>query len=148
RYSGQDDVLVDSPIAGRTRLELEGLIGFFVNSLALRTNLSGNPSFREALGRVRQVGLGSYAHQELPFDKVVAELQPDQYRRGRYLTPVSFMLHKTTLNERQKIGSLSLEWEQADPNDEFMFSLTMWQGEELTGTLQYDAALFETDTID
>src|SRR3972149_8108074 len=76
RYTGQEDIIVGSLIANRNRAEFEGLIRFFGNALVLRTDLSGNPTFRELLSRVREVALGAYAHQNLPFEKLVEELRP------------------------------------------------------------------------
>ena len=74
RYTGQEDISVGTPIANRTRAEIEGLIGFFVNSLVLRTNFKGNPSYSELIRRVQEVALGAYAHQDFPFEKLVVEL--------------------------------------------------------------------------
>src|SRR5262249_25162476 len=76
RYGGEEDVAVGTVIANRTRREVEGLIGFFVNTLVMRTDLGGNPSFRELIRREREVALGAYGHQEVPFEKLVEEINP------------------------------------------------------------------------
>ena len=78
RYTGEEDIVVGSPIAGRCMAETEPLIGLFINVLALRDDLSGDPTFRELLTRVKETALGAYAHQDLPFETLVRELQPDR----------------------------------------------------------------------
>jgi hypothetical protein len=91
RYTGQDDLLVGTPIANRTQVETEGLIGFFANTLVMRANLSGNPTFCEALGRVRVTAMNAYAHQDLPFERLIDELQLERDHRHNPLFQVMFV---------------------------------------------------------
>src|SRR5829696_8124404 len=149
RYTGQEDIVVGSPIAGRTRAEVENLIGFFVNTLVLRTDLSGGPSFRELLGRVRETALGAYAHQDVPFEKLVEELQPERDLSHTPLFQVLFVLQNASLDQLHLEG---LELHPLEVNSEkAKFDLTFTVVEESDGLraiLRYNTDLFEAATIE
>jgi non-ribosomal peptide synthetase component F len=108
RYTGRDDITVGTDIANRNRSETENLIGFFVNQLALRTNLNGNPTFRELLGRVRGVTLAAYAHQDLPFEKIVEVLRPDRSLNQAPLFQVKVVMDNTPM-ERLNLPKMKFE---------------------------------------
>ena len=150
RYSGQEDIAVGLPIAGRQHAELEPLIGFFVNTLVLRTDLSGQPTFRELLGRVRRVSLEAYDHQDLPFEKLVEELNPERHLGRNPLFQVMFQLLESAGDE------LALKDLEVSPlasvSDRVRFDLEMHlrtQSEgNLRGTVVYSTDLFDAATID
>jgi amino acid adenylation domain-containing protein len=148
KYAGSEDVVVGSPIAGRTRGEVEELIGFFVNTLVLRTDLSGNPSFRETLRRVREATLGAYAHQEVPFEKLVAELQPERSLSHSPLFQVMFTLQNAG-GGGIALPGLRVNGVGAErANAQFDLSLTLTptpQG--LRGALNYSTDLFDRSTV-
>ncbi|HEU0052714.1 MAG TPA: AMP-binding protein, partial [Longimicrobium sp.] len=149
RYGGGEDIVVGSPIAGRTRGEVEELIGFFVNSLVLRADLSGDPSFREVLGRVREATLGAYAHQELPFEKLVAELQPERSLSHSPLFQVLFSLQNAG-GGAGALPGLEVSGVGADMGiAQFDLSLTLWTtAHGLRGALNYSTDLFERGTAE
>ncbi|MCP6760177.1 MAG: amino acid adenylation domain-containing protein [Fischerella sp. CENA71] len=148
RYSGQEDIVVGSAIANRNRREIEPLIGFFVNSLALRTNLQGNPTFLELVQRVKQVNLDAYDRQDLPFEKLVDELGLERSLSHHPLFQVAFGLQSGT-PEKLEIPGLTLsrfEWE----NTTTLFDLSLIFRETpqgLTGEWEYATDLFEAETI-
>ncbi|MEH2438424.1 MAG: amino acid adenylation domain-containing protein [Nostoc sp.] len=147
-YTNQKDILVGSPIANRNRTELEGMLGLFVNTLVLRNNLSGNPSFREFLHRVREVTLNAYAHQDLPFEKLVEELQPERDLSRNPLYEVMFVLQNTPMSV-QEVSGLTLRTLQFDSGtaqlDIFVSMSESQQG--LTGFLEYNTDIFDSVTI-
>ncbi|HYH82012.1 MAG TPA: condensation domain-containing protein, partial [Longimicrobium sp.] len=147
RYAGSDDVVVGSPVAGRTRGDVEALIGFFANTLVLRTDLSGDPAFREVVRRVREVTLGALEHQEAPFEKIVAEVRPERSLSHSPLFQVVF-----SLESADRGGGLpGVRVERVDP--EFgttKFDLSLFlapEGGGVRGTLEYDADLFDPGTV-
>ena len=148
RYSGQEDLVVGSPIAGRNRAETEHLIGFFVNSLPLRTKLSGNPTFRELLKRVKETALGAYAHQDLPFEKIVDWAQPQRSLSFAPIFQVMFAL------QNQPRATFTLPGLDVTPlkreTDTAKFDLTLFVTEVDEGLacwLEYNTDLFAEDMV-
>jgi amino acid adenylation domain-containing protein len=148
RYSGERDLCVGTTTAGRGRVELERLIGFFVNTLTLRTGLTGAPGFAELVGRVRTAALGAFAHQDLPFEKLVEELRPQRDLDHTPLFQVLFELHsapRPVLADRSpRISALAVEAETVK------FDLAVAASEESGGlriVLQYSRDLFDAVTI-
>ncbi|HEX5707564.1 MAG TPA: condensation domain-containing protein, partial [Pyrinomonadaceae bacterium] len=148
RYSGQEDVVVGSPIANRNRAETESLIGFFVNALAMRTDLSGDPTFVELLGRVRETSLGAYAHQDLPFEKLIEELQPERNLSHTPLFQVTFALHNAPAGALKLRGLELRPVEFAVEAAKFDLSLLMGEsGRGIAGLFEYRSDLFNEETV-
>jgi amino acid adenylation domain-containing protein/thioester reductase-like protein len=149
RYAGQDDILLGSPIANRNRLETEGLIGCFINTLVLRTRLAGNPTFRELLAQVRKTTLDAYQHQDLPFDVLVETLHPERTTSHSPLFQVMLVLQNTRAETLQLPGlTASL---LSAPSDVSAFDLTLSLQETpdgLVGLWEYATALFDASTIE
>jgi hypothetical protein len=147
-HTGQDDVVVGTGIANRSRRELEGLFGFFVNSLVLRTALGGDPTIRELLARVRETTLGAYAHQDLPFSMLVEELRPERDRSRNPLFQVTLSLHNFPLQSEASAGLTMNPLPIHGGSAKFDLSLYMTEtGDELEGLLEYNAGLFVQATM-
>ncbi|HEX6291079.1 MAG TPA: amino acid adenylation domain-containing protein [Herpetosiphonaceae bacterium] len=148
RYAGQDDVLIGSPIAGRTRAELEGLIGLFVNTLVFRARLSSAHSFRALLRQVRETALSAYAHQNVPFEQLITMLQPIRDPARTPLVQVMFVLH-TTPPPQIDVAGLSLQTLPIERRAaKFDLSLEMIETPHgLSSALEYNSDLFDADTI-
>ncbi|MCH8623098.1 amino acid adenylation domain-containing protein, partial [Undibacterium sp. TS12] len=149
RWSGQTDVVVGTPIAGRRQRQLEGLIGFFVNTLVIRSDLSGNQTFLDLLANVRETALGAYAHQDLPFEKLVETLQPQRDLSRQPIAPVQFVLANTaelTLD----LPDLTLSLSEAEKTTSaFDLNLSIKETTDgLIGVFEYATDLFDNSTIE
>ncbi|MDZ8136607.1 MAG: amino acid adenylation domain-containing protein [Nostoc sp. DedQUE04] len=149
RYTNQDDIVVGTDVANRNQPETESLIGFFVNLLVLRTDLAGNPSFRELLKRVRQVALGAYTHQDLPFDQLVKALQPERNLSNTpSLFQVLFVLQNAPMPPLELPGLTLSLLEVKNEIAKFDLALFLTETDQgIVGNWQYNADLFETSII-
>jgi amino acid adenylation domain-containing protein len=149
RYTGQDDIVIGTPIAGRNRSEIEPLIGFFVNSLVLRTDLSGAPSFRELVARVKEVTLHAYAHQDLPFEKLVEELQPERTLSHHPLFQVVFTMQNVPFDvvELPHLTLTALDTEHMPQKFDLNVHMTEFEQGIVCRTF-YNSDLFKTERIE
>ncbi len=154
-YSGAQDLAVGTPIAGRNRAELEGLIGFFVNSLVLRADLSGDPSFVDLLGRVREDTLSAYTHQDLPFEKLVEEIKPERSRAHSPIFQVMFALQNAPMGGGSELPGLTMR-PLAGSETAAKYDLALALTEEsvgsggrggIGGSLEYNVDLFDAPTM-
>jgi amino acid adenylation domain-containing protein len=150
RYSGESDLVVGTPIANRNRLEVEGLIGFFVNTLAMRTQVGGDPTFRELLGRVREVVLGAYGHQDVPFERVVEEINPERNLSRSPVFQVMFTWQSAPAEELEMEGvRISYEAAAAD-TVKYDLGVTLWEsahGGRIEGVFEYGTDMYDEKRI-
>ncbi|MFR9755899.1 amino acid adenylation domain-containing protein [Streptomyces sp. TR06-5] len=146
-WTGQDDIAVGTPVAGRDRAEVQNLIGFFVNNLVLRTDLSGDPSFTRLLERVRGTCLEAYRHAEVPFERIVERLAPERDLSRSPLFQIMFVFGNVPMPTTE-IGDLRMEMLRTDPGTakfDLFFALVPY-GDGMRAVLEYDTALFEPST--
>ncbi|MBV9927464.1 MAG: amino acid adenylation domain-containing protein [Acidobacteria bacterium] len=148
RYTGQDDITVGSPIANRRRPEIEPLIGCFINTLVMRTDLSGDPTFRELLGRVRETSLAAYAHQDVPLELLAETLRPEREANYAPFFRVVFALQNAPLRALELPGLTLSALELDGGSTQFDLILSLVEsGGQLKGTLTYSTDLFDADTV-
>jgi len=146
RYSGQQDLVVGTPIAGRNRSELEGIIGLFANTLPLRVDLSGNPSFRELLARVRETALDADAHQDMPFDKLVEELHPQRTLSHTPIFQVIFAFENASM-PKGGLNTTGLEVDRGITHADLSLFITE-KADSLSCMWEYSTDLFDKETIE
>ncbi|PYQ67824.1 MAG: hypothetical protein DMF53_01055, partial [Acidobacteria bacterium] len=151
-YSGAEDLAVGTPIAGRNRAELEGLIGFFVNSLVLRGDLSGDPPFVDLLGRVREDTLSAYTHQDLPFEKLVEEIKPERSQAHSPIFQVMFALQNVPMGGGSELPGLTMRpLAGSETAAKYDLTLVLTEGGEggsgIGGSLEYNVDLFDAPTM-
>lgn len=153
RYTRQDKIVIGTPISGRQRAEVEGLVGCFLNMLPLRTDVSGNPTFRELLRRVQEVALGAYAHQDLPFEKLVDALQPERTLSRAPICQVAFSYEDdptqavTIQNLRMQFAEVHTGATQMDLALELTETKDAGGAPEIAGWLEYNTDVFDASTI-
>jgi len=146
-FTEQPDIVVGTDAANRTNVQTEALIGFFVNLLILRTDLSGDPGFRELLRRVREVTLGAYAHQDVPFEKLVEELRPERSLSHNPLVQVLFV-QQNTARRICDLPGVKLSAFKVDVPSKFDLAVFVTETDkDITGTWLYNPDLFEANTI-
>jgi non-ribosomal peptide synthetase component F len=149
RYSGQTDILVGSPISGRNNPETEELIGCFINTLVLRSDLSASPTFRELLAQVRHTALEAYEHQDLPFEKLVEELQPERDLGRNPVVQVMFQVHNAPRTTRalKDLTVRTIQVERHSAKVDLFLMATEIDGA-LTLSMEYSTDLFNDTTIE
>ncbi|WPB79281.1 amino acid adenylation domain-containing protein [Archangium violaceum] len=153
RYSGQDDIVVGSPMAGRIQPGLERIMGMFINTLVLRSDLSGDPTFVELLARVRETTLGAYSNQEMPFEKLVEDIQPERSLSHSPIVQVTFVLQTVPTLEPEPSATLQMTataepWELRSGSSKSDLTLFMARYPDgLSATFEYDTDLFDTERI-
>ncbi|HVF90506.1 MAG TPA: condensation domain-containing protein, partial [Blastocatellia bacterium] len=148
RHSGQRDILIGVPVANRNRVESEGLIGFFTNTILLRTRIESDPTFLDVLEEVRETALGAYAHQSLPFQKLIEGLQPNRGLRQTPLIQVVFILQNSP-SEALALPGLTLETTVLHNGTvKFDIVLNMWETDQgLQAWVSYNREIYKAETI-